>query len=526
MAGMRGDLVLGSILALGSLTACNVVVTSGAGFGGGAGSSAHAGSSSGAPAPPPATVCMPGATGACYDGPAGTEGVGRCKAGVETCAADGSGYGACAGEVLPAQEVCGSGRDDDCNGQPLPCAHVPPWGKDYGQAGQPTNPLGLVIDTAGDLVMATWHLEEHTNVSLVTLDPWGTEIARREVWDSAGLAAAPGGGFASVGTTQAYQANTLDVARYDAAGGVVFEQSFPAGVDGIFPAAIAVDASGNVVVAGGYADAIDFGGGVTVGPGDPMAPSSFVAKLGPDGAALWAKRIIVAALEEPTGVLSVSFDPTGNIFLQGRGSADAVVDLGAGPVPATGQPYDVFVAKLDPTGAPLWAKRFGVDVELENTWGKADAHGDVVLVGSIPFASTTIDFGGGPLGTQGDYVAVLDPAGNYLQGFDAGGGMLINDFALDAFGDVMLVGEGVGALPSDGHVALARYSLTGELLTSWSFGDDAGVQEGYQVVVDPTGDPYFTAMYCGTLDVGSGPVVGPNTGSTCNSTFVGFVPLP
>ena len=68
-----------------------------------------------------------------------------------TCTADGAGYGPCAGEILPTQEVCGSGRDDDCNGAPLPCAHIPAWGKDYGQAGMPTNPLGLVIDTAGCL---------------------------------------------------------------------------------------------------------------------------------------------------------------------------------------------------------------------------------------------------------------------------------------------------------------------------------------------------------------------------------------
>ena len=35
-----------------------------------------------------AGVCMPGATVSCYEGPAGTEGVGLCKAGSKTCAAD------------------------------------------------------------------------------------------------------------------------------------------------------------------------------------------------------------------------------------------------------------------------------------------------------------------------------------------------------------------------------------------------------------------------------------------------------
>ena len=49
---------------------------------------------------------MPGTTMPCYSGPAGTEGVGACKAGVQQCAADGTGYGPCTGEVVPAPETC------------------------------------------------------------------------------------------------------------------------------------------------------------------------------------------------------------------------------------------------------------------------------------------------------------------------------------------------------------------------------------------------------------------------------------
>jgi hypothetical protein len=41
-----------------------------------------------------------------------------CKAGVRTCNAEGSGFGACVGQVLPAgSEACGTLGDDDCNGQ-------------------------------------------------------------------------------------------------------------------------------------------------------------------------------------------------------------------------------------------------------------------------------------------------------------------------------------------------------------------------------------------------------------------------
>jgi hypothetical protein len=59
--------------------------------------------------------CTPGATQACYQGPAGTVGKGQCRAGVRVCRTDGT-FGACEGQVLPAPEVC-NGVDDDCNGQ-------------------------------------------------------------------------------------------------------------------------------------------------------------------------------------------------------------------------------------------------------------------------------------------------------------------------------------------------------------------------------------------------------------------------
>ena len=61
-------------------------------------------------------VCVPGETSNCYDGPDGTVGVGTCRAGVRTCAADGLGWSTCEGQVLPTNEVCANGLDEDCNG--------------------------------------------------------------------------------------------------------------------------------------------------------------------------------------------------------------------------------------------------------------------------------------------------------------------------------------------------------------------------------------------------------------------------
>ncbi|MBK9259961.1 MAG: hypothetical protein IPM54_09015 [Polyangiaceae bacterium] len=58
-------------------------------------------------------LCTNGTMQSCYDGPAGTEGVGPCTTGLQACA---SGmWGACVGQVQPAAETC-DGIDNDCDG--------------------------------------------------------------------------------------------------------------------------------------------------------------------------------------------------------------------------------------------------------------------------------------------------------------------------------------------------------------------------------------------------------------------------
>lgn len=63
-------------------------------------------------------VCLPGIIVDCYTGPAGSEALGICHAGKQSCATDGLGYGPCIGEQTPLLEHCDAERtDDDCDGK-------------------------------------------------------------------------------------------------------------------------------------------------------------------------------------------------------------------------------------------------------------------------------------------------------------------------------------------------------------------------------------------------------------------------
>lgn len=59
--------------------------------------------------------CEPGKVATCYSSSLATRGIGECHDGKRTCAADKT-WGPCLDEVVPRAEVCGSGKDENCNG--------------------------------------------------------------------------------------------------------------------------------------------------------------------------------------------------------------------------------------------------------------------------------------------------------------------------------------------------------------------------------------------------------------------------
>ncbi|MGI5862952.1 MAG: MopE-related protein, partial [Myxococcales bacterium] len=106
-------------------------------------------------------------TRACYSGPVGTEGVGVCHAGTQTCAA--GAWSECAGEVLPAEEVCDA-LDNDCDGHVddslfQSCYSGPPGTEGVGvcRAGLATCTSGTWSDCEGEVLPAPEHCDDVDN---------------------------------------------------------------------------------------------------------------------------------------------------------------------------------------------------------------------------------------------------------------------------------------------------------------------------------------------------------------------------
>lgn len=208
--------------------------------------------------------------------------------------------------------------------------------------------------------------------------------------------------------------------------------------------------------------------------------------------------------------LAVAVDPvSGEIYLAGEfnGSmtfgADILLSNG---VADTG---DVFVAKLDASGDPIWALGFGDSGGDQGVNGLAvDGEGGVIITGYNRFG--TLDFGGGPL-PGGIFIAKLAADGghewSHSCGSDLGAGVAVattqdGDAVIAGyFSDTMDCGTGEVTSTAFDDVFLLRLSgATGAV--SWlntfaGTGDDmvAGV------AIDSADNIFLAGSWFGSLDL-------------------------
>jgi len=477
--------------------------------------------------------CSPGEVVVCYSGPPGTAGVGLCAAGEQVC--DGGGVlGPCEGEVLPAMESCDEVGDEDCDGFD-PCggdgAFV--WSRTFGAAGEESG-MRIAFDGAGNLVIAAQGTSSIDlgggvlnsagghDLFLGRFSPDGEHLWSKRFGDGAqqfndgfALAVDAAGEIAVAGDFE----GTIDfgggplvaknvgdpfLVRFTADGGHVWSKAFKTG-SYAYPQGLAFDAAGALVLGGYFLVSLDLGGGVMNSAG---LVDAFVGKFGPDGAHQWSQRFGDA---QGQFVLGLVTDAANNIYVGGGYSG--AINLGKGPLVSAGG-TDVFLARLGPNGSAVWSKSFG-DAKPQVLRDLAiDGKGRLSFGGDL---QGQIDLGGGPIGdaSSHSFIAQLDADGGHLWSHLVSDGQTnLRGVAVDGLGSVLLTGDfggsndfGGGKLVSEGGTDLYVVKLGpgGQHVWSQRFGDFQG-QIGMDVAGSKTGFVAVTGSFAGGVDFGGGPV--------------------
>jgi hypothetical protein len=205
--------------------------------------------------------------------------------------------------------------------------------------------------------------------------------------------------------------------------------------------------------------------------------------------------------------------PNGHILLSGF--SEEGIDLGGGPLTSTGL-FDVFLAELDGNGNHQWSESFP-----SAGWGAAsygvgtDAAGNIYLSGIF---TDTVDFGGGPLTSAGNYdqfLVKLDANGNHVWSKrfgDAGQTtpMALATLAVDAAGNIYLLSNlqdsadfGSGPVTSVGatDIVVARFDTNGNIVWLQQFGSVGS--EYMWIRLGPTGTLWLSGFFSGPMNVGN-----------------------
>ncbi len=270
---------------------------------------------------------------------------------------------------------------------------------------------------------------------------------------------------------------------------------------------VAVDGSGNVHVTGHFNGTVNFGAGNVTSAG---ASDVFVTKLNSSGAHQWTTTF--AGTEHADG-LGVAVDGSGNVHV--TGSFRGTVNFGAGNVASAGE-LDVFVTKLNSSGAHQWTTTFGGTSNDRAYVVAVDGSGNVHVTG---YFGGTVDFGAGDVTSAGltdGFVTKLNSAGAHQWTTTFGG--TSNDYgygvAVDGSSNVHVTGYfagpvdfGAGNVASAGSfdVFVTKFDSAGAHQWTTTFGGTAE-EYGYGVAVDGSGNVYTTGRFAGTVNFGAGDV--------------------
>jgi hypothetical protein len=308
------------------------------------------------------------------------------------------------------------------------------------------------------------------------------------------------------------------VSKYNAAGNLIWAINI-GGIGNDQAWDVVLDSLGNIYVTGFFQEIVDFDPGPGVfnlgGPANSDEP--YVMKLSNSGNLLWA-----ISFSGSSGICyQLELDAAGDILA--LGSFVLNINFGIATFNSVGGTIDIFLAKISPTGNPIWVKQFGGH-GIDRAYGLAtDAFSNSYFGGSF---RSTLDFDPNlavhnvtPIGSSDAFLCKMDNNGNldWVKNFGAVGAWSeVNSVAKTTIGNPYISGyfidsidfdPGIGTqmLQSAGSLEafVAKYDMNGDFVWANAFGGDS-VDIVEKIALDDQGNLFTIGTFSRLADLDPG----------------------
>lgn len=256
--------------------------------------------------------------------------------------------------------------------------------------------------------------------------------------------------------------------KYDSAGNQVWLNQVARELTIEEAHAIALDAQGNIYLAGEG----------SLNPPSPGLQDVFLAKFSPTGGMLWSRTLGTPASDAS---YSVAVDAEGNAFIGGG-------TLGSFAAPNHGV-GDPFLAKYSSDGTQLWSRQPGTPQDDGHARIAVDLAGNAYMTGY-----TNGSFEGPDVPGIDGYLIKYDAAGNHVWSRQTGTAAFdrIAGIAVDAHGRTFVAGSAAS------QAALIKHDADGRVLWQRFFGNSDSLAAS--VTLDAAGNVYVTGSTEGSID--------------------------
>ncbi|MCO6482797.1 MAG: SBBP repeat-containing protein [Flavobacteriales bacterium] len=335
----------------------------------------------------------------------------------------------------------------------------------------------------------------------LTIDPvrlWGTyyggaggDYGSSCAMDASGNVYLAGSAESSIGMASGGHQNTYGGGDSDAflvkfdAAGTRLWATYYGGVGGDYGSSCAVDGSNNVYLAGETESATGIASGGHQNTHGGGDFDAFLVKFDPAGTRLWATYYGGSGLDDG---ISCAVDGSGNAYLAGETESVSGIASGGHQNTYGGGDFDAFLVKFNPTGTRLWATYYGGSGR-EGGACAVDGSGNVFLAGST--YSTAGIASGGYQNTHGGglwdaFLVKFDPAGTRLWATYYGGSGLDGAYSC--------------AIDGGGNVYLAGETQSHAGMASGGYQNEFGggnLSDAFLVKFDAAGNRLWGTYYGG-----------------------------